>query len=709
MPKWQLLCAFLIVGSAHAQVVVDVVDFKPDKGVSAVVDGESIVLTWPMERSEIGRLTLNLKPASPLISRIEIVTPGKTSLIVKESDPSFLVTIGRRESAPDRPPPMSVFNVFFDSPADRPHESFRGMLDLKKLRVTGQGGRATIKLSKFTAGSFTGDLVFSVYSGSRLVQVEAQMATNQDQVAYFYDAGITSTVPRFKTIAWSDTEERLIRTDVMDAPARPEAVRHRAIVGESEGGSIAITPPPHRFFSPRDYTDNLKTAWHGRDYELLRGATGFGIRQTKTGGGRFSPWYNARNGLRQPMTMFWTLTPKDAEQAIAESLRYTHNDQFSMIAGHITFSSHWHMAITIAAMKEIANGGARSIPDFVKMFKAMNVQAVHLAEFHGDGHPQDPGPTRLAELESLHDECKRLSDNELLFMPGEEANVYFQHDTRLKNEPAGHWLYYFPKPVYWIMKRTPDEPFAEPHLKYGTIYRVGGKEDMSKLLKAENGLAWTAHARIKASNWTPDSYKDESFFKSDSWLGAAWKAMPADPGYDKLGSRVLDLFDDMNNWGAKKQVLGEVDVFTLDHTHELYGHMNINYLRLPRLPTFAEGWAPILKALRGGEFFVTTGEVLIHEFTVNGKPSGDTIKAENSGRNAIKVDLEWTFPINYVEVISGDGEAIYRNRIKMNETGVFSRESATTNLDLTGRTWVRVEAWDVAGNGAFSQPVWIEH
>ena len=27
--------------------------------------------------------------------------------------------------------------------------------------------------------------------------------------------------------------------------------------------------------------------------------------------------------------------------------------------------------------------------------------------------------------------------------------------------------------------------------------------------------------------------------------------------------------------------------------------------------------------------------------------------------------------------------------------------------DLTGRTWVRLEAWDIAGNGAFTQPVWL--
>ena len=67
--------------------------------------------------------------------------------------------------------------------------------------------------------------------------------------------------------------------------------------------------------------------------------------------------------------------------------------------------------------------------------------------------------------------------------------------------------------------------------------------------------------------------------------------MPADLSHDRLGRRVLDLIDDMANWGQRKYVLGEVDVFKLDHTHELYGHMNVNYVQLDRVPAFRRGLA----------------------------------------------------------------------------------------------------------------------
>ena len=52
--------------------------------------------------------------------------------------------------------------------------------------------------------------------------------------------------------------------------------------------------------------------------------------------------------------------------------------------------------------------------------------------------------------------------------------------------------------------------------------------------------------------------------------------------------------------------------------------MNINYLRLPKLPRYEDGWQPVLDTLRRGAFFTTTGEILIKDFTVGGKQSGET-------------------------------------------------------------------------------------
>jgi hypothetical protein len=336
----------------------------------------------------------------------------------------------------------------------------------------------------------------------------------------------------------------------------------------------------------------------------------------------------------------------------------------------------------------------------------MNVNVVHLAEFHGDGHPRDPGPLRLPELAAMFAECQRLSDDRLLLLPGEEANA--QISARGAGRETGHWLYLFPRPVFWTMTRGKGQPFLEDVAPYGPVYHVGGPADMARLLETEHGLGWTAHPRIKGSNFTPDAYHDEPFYRSDVWLGGAWKAMPADLSSPRLGRRVLDLMDDMANWGQKKYVPGEVDVFKIDHTHELYGHMNVNYLRLDRAPRFKDDWTPVLDALRHGKFFVTTGEVLLHDFTAGGKASGETLTLPADGRAEVRIDLEWTYPMRFAEVISGDGERVYRERIDLSTTPPFGRDGYSVSPDLRGRKWVRVEAWDVAGNGTFSQPVWVE-
>ncbi len=233
-----------------------------------------------------------------------------------------------------------------------------------------------------------------------------------------------------------------------------------------------------------------------------------------------------------------------------------------------------------------------ALPPLVGVFKGLGVDAVHVAEFHGDGHPDDPGPVRLAELDAMFAECRRISDDQLLVIPGEEANLNLGFGGR-----SGHWLEMFPRPVRFTMKRAEGQPFEQDG-----VYHLRDAADVLELLHRERGLAWTAHPRIKASNFAPDIYKDAPFFRDPNWLGAAWKAMPADLSRPRLGDRCLDLLDAMSNWGRRKQLLGEVDVFKLDSTHELYAHMNINYVKLDRIPRFDEGWQPILDALRGGRF-----------------------------------------------------------------------------------------------------------
>ncbi|MEO6933194.1 MAG: hypothetical protein ABI151_16295, partial [Chitinophagaceae bacterium] len=348
----------------------------------------------------------------------------------------------------------------------------------------------------------------------------------------------------------------------------------------------------------------------------------------------------------------------------------------------------------------LANKPVPEIPGFVKVFRSLGVDMVHLAEFHYTAHPKGPDDQRLKELRALFEQCQRLSTDSFLLMPGEEPNEFL----------GGHWLAIFPKPVYWIMARKPDQPFVTNDPKYGKVYRIADSTEMLDLLKKEKGLAWTAHARTKGSTGFPDMYKNSTFFKSPQFLGAAWKAMPADLSQQKLGNgRVLDLMDDMNNWGLNKKVLAEADLFTIEPENEMYAHMNVNYMKMNRIPAFKNGWQPVLDAMERGHFFSSTGEVLIPSFTINKTSTGDTAILAANGKAEIRFNLSWTFPMKFAEIISGDGEKVYRERINLDTTTSFGKRDFNVSLDLRNRKWARLEAWDVAANGAYTQTVWIKN
>ena len=112
--------------------------------------------------------------------------------------------------------------------------------------------------------------------------------------------------------------------------------------------------------------------------------------------------------------------------------------------------------------------------------------------------------------------------------------------------------------------------------------------------------------------------------------------------------------------------------------------MNINYLKLDKLPRYGDGWEATLKTLRGGQFFVTTGEILIPQFSVNGKESGDTIKA-GVEKAVMEAQLEWTFPLAFAEIISGDGKLTHRQRIDLSDAGAFGTRTLRIPVNLSGK------------------------
>jgi len=691
--KFRLLALlwFSTAAITNAQVKVNTAKFNRKNEATFSVKGNLLSIRWPAGAQRVGEAVIDMDPEQPLLKSLSLIVQGKSKVISTDLDPSFLLSVGKRDLLS-----QNGWNIFFDKVPLKPYKTFPVQLKKSSAQLSSIGSRTVLTISTLQADKFSGDLEITFYNGSPLFNIAAVMSTKEDATAIVYDAGLVDKKNSWKNISWVDTSDEFKTSVVNEADsAKNLAVKYRAIAARGLNGSVAIFPAPHQYFYPLDEAFNLKFTWYGNNFRNMLKGFGMGIRQDLKGDNRFVPWFNAPPETKQRLNFFCYLSDIDERSAITEIKKFTHDDRYVKLPGFKTMSSHFHNEFVMKVM--MANKELPEVPDFVKVFKNTGIDIVHLAEFHYTAHPQGPDELRLLELKMLFDMCKKYSDSQLLLLPGEEPNEFF----------GGHWLEFFPKNVYWIMSRKKGQPFFEEHPVYGKIYHIGDKEDMLKLLELENGLAWTAHARTKGSVNAPDVYKDEAFFKSDHFMGAAWKAMPADLSQPKLGKRVLDLLDDMNNWGEKKTIITEADLFTITPENEMYAHLNVNYLMMDKMPIYSEGWQPVLTAMQKGKFFSSTGEVLMPQLTVNDKVSGETITLDKTGTATVKLKLNWTFPLNFVEVISGDGTKVYHDRIDLSDTKAFGDKLFQFKTKLAGRKWLRVEAWDIAANGAFSQTFYI--
>lgn len=700
--------------------------FEPGSGFELEIQEDGIRVYW---NSPEGKAFLDLdlerkfrgSYIDPLIREVGI--DGKT--VLEGLEPNYIFWVGDRDLEK-----RDGWSVFFDRVPNKPYSTEKGLLLPDQATVSRHGGRVTIEIGPLKSINFSGTLCFTLYDGSPFIHMEARVSTQRPATAFLYHAGLSKrevasthmhwidadgvpqSAPSLNNqsldparLHWTDTTGYKLAVTSAENDAQVYRTRFRSMAMSSETGSVAISPFPHQFLYPLDFVDNYGYNWAGNNYLGMIGGFSWGVRQPPLGDRRYTPWVNTPPGSEQRLGTLLFVSKRDGEHNLNTVKRYTRGDSFKPLPGYKTLSSHFHIEHSFNYLKKQAEQNTDGIPaglespEFVTVFKDMGVDMVHLAEFHFGATPKMDTLERLEQLKVMHAECERLSGDGFLLLPGEEPNVHF----------GGHWMSFFPKPINWVLNRNKNQPFQQEMAGYGTVYHVGSAEDILELLKRENGLAWTAHARIKGSTGYPDNYKETDFFKSDQFLGAAWKAMPSDYSRNTLGWRALNLQDDMSNWGDHKHTLGEVDIFRIYRDYELYGAMNINYLKLDEVPEFEDGWQPVLDAMRAGQFFVTTGEVLITDWTVGGKDSGETLtrKADLSSV-VLNTQLEWTYPLSHLEIVSGNGTEVFRKRIDLSDTKEFGEREVNQHINLTNRTWVRMEVWDIARNGAFTQPVWIQ-
>jgi hypothetical protein len=573
--------------------------------------------------------------------------------------------------------------------------------------VKTDGARLEVSFPGLSMGIFSGRLQFTVYRGTNLLRQEAIAKTDEPSVAYHYRAGLKGfRTESAQRVIWRDVARGWQKYEFGGSPnTEPVALRarNRLAIVETSGGSVAVFPPPHKFFFGREIELNLGYVYYRKDdaasfsvgvrqadREEMYRPFGFSdevwqrrSRQARSFAlGNFA-LYNAPPGTWQRMAAYYYLSP-DAGPATHEAvMAFTHDDRYKPLTGFQVAVSHFHTAFHEQVLDA---GGIDVQPPWIPTFRAMGINIAMMSDFHGDGHPTDPGPLRFADQKAYFDACRRHSDKEFLIMPGEEPNAWF----------GGHYTTIFSRPVYWTHVRKDGQPLVENHPQFGKVYHVGSAADELEMLKAENGLVWQAHPRTKGSSGYPDAIRETVHFRSDRFLGGSYQSLPADLSESRLCEvRCLGTLDDMNNWAGAKYLVAEGDTYAKFPDDDTYQHLMVNYIKLDRLPAAGEDWSAIVKAMRAGEFFVTSGEVLFRSFAVEGEGSKRTIVA----------DLEWTYPLEFLEVIWGDGDKTDRQIISAAERPPFGSHRFRIPVNAAGKKWVRLAAWDSAGNGAFWQPV----
>jgi len=594
-------------------------------------------------------------------------------------------------------PPM---RGIFDQPGlpRKPEEVSRATASYRATgcAVKTDGARLVITFPGVELGVFAGRLEYDIFKGSNLIRQVVIAKTEQRSVAFKYDGGLTGLPIRPESrVVWRDLSARQQEFAFGPPPGGAATVwnSHRAIAAELKGGAVALFPTPHSFYWARESSQNLGYAWYRKDSETT---FSLGVRQAENEEDAefFHNFalYSARPGTWQRMPVFLYVSADTGPAALDAALAFTRGDRFKPLPGFKVMGSHYHVGL----VRRLEHSGSLDTRlNDIDAAKGIGLDIYGVIDASG-------GANRLENQAKYYDAARRHSDRNFLVMPNEELT-----GGAMAVELGGHSDIMISKPLYWIGRRMPGQPLVEPHPKYGQVYNLGTAADMMAMTKLENAVIYEPHPRSKGSTGFPDAIVDKPHFRETNFRGLGYRwGMGIDASEIRLGEiRVLDLWDELNNAMAARSAapkflqaisearsdIGERGRPAYDDN---YGMSPVNYLKLDRVPT-VDDMSPIIDAMKRGDYFVTTGEVLISNYAVNG--TGD--------RRTIVADLEWTFPLDFVEVVWGDGTKTDRQVISTTDLPAFGKKRFEIPFHAAGRKWVRFAAWDIATNGALAQPV----
>ena len=403
-------------------VEIQLQNFDPTAGFDLDTRDDGLVISWD---SPEGRAFIDLQviprsgnnAAAPLIRAIGI--DGEAAL--EGVDPNYLLWVGERDLAL-----RDGWLIFFDRVPTRPYAVEKAYLKPENITVSTAGDRASIVFDGLASAHFSGSLAFILYPDSPFVQMEARVSTDRPATAFLYHVGLAKAETVGHRIDWIDALGKSQSAPVTRETAKIYQSRYRSMALSSDTGSLVISPFPHQYLYPLDFADNFGYNWAGDEYLDMIDGFAWGVRQPPMGDRRFVPWVNAEPGTEQKLGVLLFVSKLSGHDNLEVVKSYTRNDSFKALPGYKTLSSHYHHEHSLDFINQQRRQNTSGIPegledpDFVKFFKRMGVDMVHMAEFHNGRTPNLDTAERLAQLDVMHSEFARLSDDDFLLIPGEE-------------------------------------------------------------------------------------------------------------------------------------------------------------------------------------------------------------------------------------------------------------------------------------------------
>lgn len=704
--------------------------YQPSANIQvAAVDG-LLSLNWNGSNEQQLSMQLGLDSGEPIIKTLQLrsaAVPWVT--LLTDSRIEYKIVEGLRRISNQQLAPLRSlgieltqdivdrhkWDVFWDAPLDLRQQEFRGnpppaagianqpglprlpdeirrgdiIYNVSECIVKSDGVRVAISFPGVSLGSFQGELILTIYAHTNLIRAEVLASTSLPSVAYKYDVGITGLdLNDSSGVFWRDTGGQM-QSFGLSGPINENHVvlqaSNRLIVAQTNAASIAAFPPPHTFFWAREIEINVGNNWYRKDDA---DSFSIGIRQgeQEVVERYLANWslYSAPPGSQQKMVGYFYPSLGDKDAAMDAVLAFTNGDVYPALDGYKVMGSHYH---TNMGRELIASG---SLDTRLRDFEVLKSAGINIAG--PVDRPRDE--TQLEEQHWLFEGSVRHSDTEFMVLPEMENS----------NLLGGHWDLLFSHPVYYVDARAPGTPLLSEHPKYGKMYNIGSADDVMAMVEAENMLIYMPHPRTKGSTGFPDAVAASSHFLHDRYRGVGWRwGMGSDLSEKRLSDyRVIPLLDDMNNWIAHsdlqlKYLLAITETYFKAPGDDIYANGPVSYLKLDSLPT-SNDYSSIINTLKQGNYFVTSGEVLIPSHHYSG--SGDSA--------LLTAEVQWTFPLDFVEVVTGDGSGTSSVIVSATDLFPFGSNTFQIPFDATGQAWVRFAAWDSAGNGAMTMPVRLD-